>query len=306
MDFTQDIAKIKDLIANANDILIVTHEHPNFDSIGSSLALYVGLMSLGKKVSVACPDPITVELSSFVGVNKVVSEAGKKNFVISLDYVEGSIEKVSYNIAGNTFNLVVEPRAGFPLFSEEKVHFSHAGATGDLIIAVDTIHLGGLKKLYEEDKDLYATKPVINIDRHPNNVHFGQVNLVDNQASSTAEVVGSLLPALGVALTEDIATNLLNALFGGTNNFQSPTVTASAFALAASCLKAGGKRFRVKEAVQAPAPAVATVSNVGPVAAPPSASPSTQAPADWLKPKIFKSSNPFADQGKPFSEGKPL
>ncbi len=289
MDFQTDFTKIKDLVNGANDLLVVTHEHPTFDSIGSSLALSLGLASLGKKVTVACPDPMTVELSSFVGVNKIVSEAGKKNFVISLDYVEGSIEKVSYNIAGNTFNLVIEPRAGFPMFSEDKVHYSHAGTPADLIFAVDTIHLGGLKSLYEEDKELYATKPIVNIDRHPNNVHFGQINLVDNQASSTAEVVGSLLAALGISLTEDIATNLLNALYGGTNNFQNPAVSASAFTLAASCVRAGGKRFRVKEPSPV-SPPIATDTTIPQ---------SPQAPADWLKPKIFKSSNPFSDQGKP-------
>lgn len=298
MDIQTEATKIKDLINAANDILVVTHEHPTFDSIGSSLALCLGLASFGKKVTVACPDPMTVELSNFVGVNKIVSEAGKKNFVISLDYVEGSIEKVSYNIAGNTFNLVIEPRPGFPVFSEEKVHYSHAGASADLIFAVDTIHLGGLKKLYEEDKELYATKPIVNIDRHPNNVHFGQINLVDNQASSTAEVVGSLLSALGVTLTEDIATNLLNALYGGTNNFQNPYVTASAFTLAASCVRAGGKRFGVgKDGVQpsaAEAPQMVKVQDT--TNAPKDVgmqTPVSQAPADWLKPKIFKSSNPL-------------
>lgn len=307
MDFQTESAKIKELVSNANDILIVTHEHPTFDSIGSSLALYLGLTSLGKKVAIACPDPITVELSSFVGVNKIVAEAGKKNFVISLDYVEGSIEKVSYNIAGNTFNLVIEPRAGFPMFSEDKVHYSHAGASGDLIFAVDTIHLGGLKKLYEEDKDLYATKPLVNIDRHPNNVHFGQINYIDNQASSTAELIGQVLAALGASMTEDIATNLLNALYGGTNNFQSPSITASAFGLAASCVKAGGKRFRGRESAQAPAPTGMDIPQVMKVSEAPNAAKDQAAqphgpqgtPADWLKPKIFKSSNPFSDQGKP-------
>lgn len=309
MNRDADIAKIKDLVSGANAILIVTHEHPTFDSVGSSLALYLGLVSLGKKVTIACPDPITVELSSFVGVNRIASEIGKKNFVISLDYVEGSIEKVSYNIDGNTFNLVIEPRAGFPPFSSDKVHYSSAAGAADVIFTIDTIHLGGLKKLYEEDKELFATKPVVNVDRHPNNVHVGQVNIVDSQASSTAELVGQLLQALGIAFTEDIATNLLNALYGGTNNFQNPYVTAAAFDLAASTVKAGGKRFRRQEQVTAPPPVTdahpkpavpSHPSAGGSVQAPrPPAGGSAQAPreasgqapADWLKPKIFKSSN---------------
>jgi nanoRNase/pAp phosphatase (c-di-AMP/oligoRNAs hydrolase) len=220
MDFTSDITKIKELLDNAQDVLIVTHERPNADSMGSTLALYLGLTGMGKRVTVACPDPMIVEYSSFVGANKMVSSISKKNFVISLDYVDGSIEKVSYNIEGDKFNLVIEPRPGFDTFGPDKVHYSYAGGNAQLIFTVDTIHLGGLKKLYEEDKELYATKPIINIDRHPNNAQYGHTNMVDPQASSTAELVGQLLSGLGVAITADIATNLLNAVYGATNNFQ--------------------------------------------------------------------------------------
>ncbi len=322
MDFTNDITKIKDLLDKAHEVLLVTHEHPTFDSMGSTLALYLGITGLGKKVIVACPDPMTVELSSFIGANKVVNNLGKKNFVISLDYVDGSIEKVSYNIEGNKFNLVVEPRAGFDTFSEEKVHYSYAGSAANVIVTVDTIHLGGLKKLFDEDKDLYATKPIVNVDHHPNNAHYGHTNMVNPQASSTAEVAAQLLNGLGVAMTEDIATNLLNALVGATNNFQNAGVTAEAHELAAALLRAGGKRFtkpvsgeevpvsggesvasEPQKTEVAPVVSVSPqqVSPTAPAAAtePKTAQPATstpppatkQAPPDWLKPKIFKSTN---------------
>jgi nanoRNase/pAp phosphatase (c-di-AMP/oligoRNAs hydrolase) len=302
MDFTNDITKIKDLLTPAHDVLLVTHEHPTHDSMGSTLALYLGLVGMGKRVTVACPDPVTVELSNFIGANKVVNILGKKNFIISLDYVDGSIEKVSYNIEGDKFNLVVEPRPGFELYSADKVHYSYAGSAANVIIAVDTIHLGGLKKLFDEDKDLYATKPIVNIDRHPNNAHFGHTNMVNPQASSAAEVVGMLLNGLGIAITQDIATNLLNALIGATNNFQNRGVTAEAFEFAALCMKAGGKRFEkpVISQEEVPVSGGETVAHepqkreMAPVQpAPPPQAPKKNpaAPSDWLKPKIFKSTN---------------
>jgi c-di-AMP phosphodiesterase-like protein len=301
MDFTNDITKIKDLLASAQDVLLVTHEHPTFDSMGSTLALYLGLTGLGKRVTVACPDQVTVELSNFIGANKVINMLGKKNFIISLDYVDGSIEKVSYNIEGDKFNLVIEPRQGHEIFSPDNVHYSYAGTGANVIITVDTIHLGGLKKLFDEDKDLYATKPIINVDRHPNNANFGHTNMVNPGASSTAEVVATLLNGLGIAITEDIATNLLNALVGATNNFQSPQVTAEAFEFAALCMKAGGKRFTksVTPQEEIPVSGGESVANepkrmekapVKPSPAP-ATQPKKQAPPDWLKPKIYKSTN---------------
>ena len=303
MDIAQDLTKVKELVDKAQSILVATHEHPTFDSIGSALALSLGLTSLGKKATVACPDPVTVAHSSFVGVNKVLSDVEKKNFIISLDYVDGSIEKVSYNIEGEKFNLVIEPRPGFETFSQDKVHYSYAGTNADLIFTVDTIHLGGLKKLYDSDKELYANKPVVNVDRHPNNAHYGQINVVDATVTSTAEVVARVLSYLGVRLTEDIATNLLNALYGATNTFQNPNVSAGAFELAAACMKAGGKKFSAPMAPTEELPQMEYVApqmpkfevQKSPVQPPkPAASPQeggAQAPADWLKPKIFKSSN---------------
>jgi len=138
MDLTADITKVKELLDRATTVVIATHENPTFDSIGSALTLSIGLASLGKKVTVVCPDAMTVELSSFIGVQKVAKEIANKNFVISLDYVDGSIDKVSYNIEGNKFNLVIEPRPGFEGFAEDKVHYTHGGASADLIFTTDT------------------------------------------------------------------------------------------------------------------------------------------------------------------------
>lgn len=292
MDYVNDINKIKDLLAKATDVLIVTHENPTFDSMGSTLALYLGLTGMGKKVTVACPDPMTVEHSNFIGANKIVNALGNKNFVISLDYIDGSIEKVSYNIEGDKFNLVIEPRPGFDSFDQNKVHYSYVGAGAQVIFTVDTIHLGGLKKLYEEDKELYASKSIVNIDRHSNNANYGHTNMVDMQASSTAEVVLQLLNGLGVAMTQDIATNLLNAVSGATNNFQNPNTTVGAFEIAAAAMKAGGKRFQSKteQSVSTPSVTLPTPPVVQPQVSPAPA-PQKTAPPDWLKPKIFKSTN---------------
>lgn len=317
MDIQGDIQKVKELVEKAQDVLVVTHENPTPDSIGASLALYLGLTALGKRVTIACPDPVTVGLSSFIGANKVTQEVGKKNFIISLDYVDGSIEKVSYNIEGDKFNLVVEPRPGFEPFSQDKVHYTTEGAGYDVIFSLDTIHLGGLKALYEGQKDLFATKPVVNIDRHPNNSMYGQLNIVNTLASSTAELTALVLSGMGVKLTEDIATNLLNALYGATNAFQNPAITSTAFEVASVAVKAGGKRFmttpnQTVQVAQDTTPKTQPSVDVKPqkqVITQPEEQMSpqaqsqdkvqdktvgkapVQAPADWLKPKIFKSSS---------------
>lgn len=328
MDYEQALAKAKDIVMSSKDIVIVTHTRPTMDSMGGSLALALGLVSLGKSATVLCDDPMTVDLSSFIGVDKVSSQFGKKNFVISLDYEDGSIEKVSYNIENKKFNLVIEHRPGHEPFTADKAKYSYQGATADCIITVDTVHFGEFGKLYTDNKENFAGKSIINIDRHNENTNYGAINLVDPVASSSTELVAEFLATLGVKLTTDIATNLLNAIYSATDSFKHANVTSMAFEVASVCLKAGAKRFGVDSPVvpqQIPQPQ--TQSNpvistpiqqqsaptfvapqVQPVAQTPvqpthidmpqtpsvqqaPVAPKTQPPSDWLKPKIFKSSS---------------
>lgn len=303
MDYQTELGIVKERIEKASDIVIVTHERPTFDSIGSSLALSLACASLGKRVTVACVDAMTVELSRFVGVDKIVTTLGKKNFVISLDYVDGSIEKVSYNIEGNKFNLVIEPRPGVSTFSEENVHFTHSGAQADLIIAVDTISLAGLGSLYEQEKEVFEKVPIIVLDRHPNNAKYGTVNCVDPSAAATAQLISECIQTLGVSFTEDIATNILNALYSATDAFQSSLVTARTFEVAATCRRSNGRKFETSQVQKEPhLPAARDISQQSPIASndgnigkqdqrPEQPKKDDQTPADWLKPKIFKSSH---------------
>ena len=108
MDIPTDITKVKELLDKAHNVLIVTHENPTDDSMGSTLALYLGLTSLGKKVTVACPDPMTVALSNYVGANKVVSELSKKNFVIRIvlfHYLFLPASIFATSLAGNIYSV---------------------------------------------------------------------------------------------------------------------------------------------------------------------------------------------------------
>lgn len=271
MQTATEISGLQAALSQANQILILTRENPSGDSLGASLALYLVLQAAGKKAAIACSTPATVEFNKLTGLDKISQELPSKNFVVSLDYVEGSIEKVSYNINGDKFNLVIEPKPGAPVFSSEKVHFSSTAASPDLIFLIDCANLEELGKFYQERKDLFSSVPLVNIDRHANNSQFGKINLVDPGASCVSEMVALLLRSLGVTLTEDVAGNLLSGLVLATNNFSLETAGAGAFEAAAICFKAGGKRMT--EALTAQEKNLEAV----------------QAPADWLQPKIFKS-----------------
>lgn len=73
---------VKEEIEKAKDIVILTHEYPDGDAIGSSLAMYHALRQLGKNVDIVIPEvPRTFEF--LPGVCDIKSE-GKTDFVYDL------------------------------------------------------------------------------------------------------------------------------------------------------------------------------------------------------------------------------
>jgi phosphoesterase RecJ-like protein len=80
---------------------------------------------------------------------------------------------------------------------------------------------------------------IVNIDHHHDNTMFGTVNLVVPDASSTAEIVWSLLEPLGVTLTREIAEALYVGLVTDTGKFMYENTGPNAHRMAAALLEAG-------------------------------------------------------------------
>lgn len=80
---------------------------------------------------------------------------------------------------------------------------------------------------------------VINIDHHPGNTEYGQLNWFDASAAACAEMVFDLIEALGVPLTRDIATHVYLAILTDTGSFHYSNITPRTFAISGRCLEAG-------------------------------------------------------------------
>jgi phosphoesterase RecJ-like protein len=80
---------------------------------------------------------------------------------------------------------------------------------------------------------------LVNIDHHHDNTRFGTVNLVDPNASCTAEIVWDLMGGLGVAPTRVSAEALYVGLITDTGRFMYENTTARAHRMAADLIAAG-------------------------------------------------------------------
>jgi len=235
------------LISNAKDILLVTHQNPDSDAIGSLLGLSLALKKLNKNVHLSCADPAPKNLSFLPGVDLISSEVrGKKDFIINLNCAHGEVEKLGYKLENNVLKIVITPKSGY--FENEDVSIEAGKMKFDLVVVLDTPDFERLGDLYDQNSPVFYEAPIINIDHHPTNTYFGKVNLVDLTATSTAEILIAMLEALEKEekiLNEDIATCLLTGIIGDTNSFQNANTTPKSLTCAAQLLAAGAKQQEI-------------------------------------------------------------
>ena len=80
---------------------------------------------------------------------------------------------------------------------------------------------------------------IVNVDHHHDNTRFGTVNLVDPQASCTAEIVWELAKELGADITPAIGDALYVGLVTDTGKFMYTNTSARSHRMAAELMEAG-------------------------------------------------------------------
>lgn len=115
----------------------------------------------------------------------------------------------------------------------------------DLIITLDCADekQAGIENRLAEIK----TKKIkiINIDHHLTNSRFGEINLVLSDASSTSEIIFSLLRAINSPIDENMATALMTGVLTDTSNFSNAATTFSSMKVAAELLKQGARMHEI-------------------------------------------------------------
>ncbi len=154
---------------------------------------------------------------------------------------------------GKRVRMYLEPGSSIP--SELRLldvsglerHLEPAELADWTLLAVDCATARRLGRGHGPLVDAAAT--VVSIDHHYDNTRFGDVNLIDGGASSTAEILFDVLEALDVALTAGIAQALYVALVTDTGRFQQRTTGPGALRMAARLVDAGVDTERVYELV---------------------------------------------------------
>ena len=120
-------------------------------------------------------------------------------------------------------------------------HFSEASGVivpdeNTLAIAVDA---GGDDRLGKALPYFQQIRTTAQIDHHPTNPGYAQINLIDADAPATAVLISRLFEAFGLPLQREEAICLYTGLSTDTGNFVYKNTNAEAFGLMAKLMEAG-------------------------------------------------------------------
>jgi phosphoesterase RecJ-like protein len=80
---------------------------------------------------------------------------------------------------------------------------------------------------------------LVNIDHHPGNTGYGQLNWFDPTAAACGEMVFDLIAALGVPFSVEIATHIYLAILTDTGSFHYSSISPRTFEICRRALEAG-------------------------------------------------------------------
>ncbi len=156
-------------------------------------------------------------LGSLLGMHHLLTQLGKDSVMF---------------LAAKEFPLPIEYRF-LPL--EEVFHEAPADMADRAVIFLDCGNIDRMPVDFLSEDGHFT----INVDHHHDNTLFGDVNLVEVDASCTAEIVYELAVLLGAEITAEIAAALYVGLITDTGKFMYENTNARTHRIAADLIEAG-------------------------------------------------------------------
>jgi len=156
-------------------------------------------------------------LGSLLGMHHLLTQLGKDSVMF---------------LAAKEFPLPIEYRF---LALEEVFHEPPADMSDRTVVFLDCGNLDRMPVDFLAEADNLR----LNIDHHHDNTLFGDVNLVDVEASCTAEIVYELAILLGAEITPEMASALYVGLVTDTGKFMYENTNARTHRIAAELIEAG-------------------------------------------------------------------
>lgn len=243
--------QILELVKRHKSILIIFRKDWTGDALASSLALAEFLKKFNlaeggnKKINIVCQGFKPSQNLSFLPTSHIQNKLTQlQQFIISLSTAKTQLGEFYYDHNKEKLNIYLTPQEG--QFDAKDLTTTNSDYKYDLIFVVNSPDLESLGEAYEEQADFFYSTPKINLDHSNKNEYFGDVNLINLTALSTAEIIYDLAKELSENLIdEEVATYLLTGIITATKNFKVPHITPKTLNIASLLVARGARREQI-------------------------------------------------------------
>lgn len=136
----------------------------------------------------------------------------------------------------------VPPNTHFLPGSDSIIHALDDVGDFDVVIVLDC---GELTRVGNEWEKLKDAPNLVNIDHHKTNSMFGQLNLVDQKATSAGELIYRILEQLKAPIKKETATCLFTAIYTDTVALSTDSTSEDTFRICGELTRLGIDTFRI-------------------------------------------------------------
>ena len=131
----------------------------------------------------------------------------------------------------------------------ERITHDPSPREGDAFVFLDSAEpkLTGFHEMYPQLFD--KSMPTINIDHHPTNSNFAQINLIDPNAASACEIVVEFADSVSWDFGADTATCLLTGVYTDTGGLLHSNTSTQVYRTVARLLRSGARQQEMVKAV---------------------------------------------------------
>ena len=276
------------IISESESVMIIVpgEDILQVNLLGLALHTLIKINIPDKSVKLHNLNPLAEHFKNTLATNNFAQNLGEKELVLSFDISKNQIEKISYDDNSEKLNLIIQTKKGIPIISKKQVNFNYRGVNSDLIIFLGIDKFEMLESLVKKETDILQHNVIV----------WGYKDLLETPVLSKIMASPSQLSVQFIDLIQQnklkldltIAEGLFRALKYESRDFSQ--ANADIFQKAAWLMRARDT-FKSSQPKLKPRPEAGynpTSPTIPPLT---TNSELNQDNADWLKPKIFKSSD---------------
>lgn len=214
--------KLKQIIGNARNVLVVSTKSVNLDILCSQLVLSQIIKATNdKRVDVLINDKFATSFNQVVSnfpdldiKNTILPQLS----VITINHSADNFEGIEWKKDNNKLKLFIRTKEGSEL-EEKDIAFAKESEHYDLIVTIGLSDVNDLGELYTNNKEFFNDTSILNISIKDVEKETGDYEVRDIKSSTYSELVYDMIGSMKFNINKTSATTLLLGVYSGTLNF---------------------------------------------------------------------------------------